>query len=306
MYVNNININSKPTQVIVKDMVVDNVSFINFFDDIDNLTIINTKIKGDIDFSTTTKKKIKSTTLERCIFYGQAKFNNRNFMTTTKFINCDFHIAPEFHNCKLHQSTYFVDCKFLDTESEEAAFSYRVLKRLMEDLKSRHDEMVFAALEMQSIVKRADTPPSIKFASWFYLFTSNYGQSISLPVFWLLIINTWFGVFYFEFGRDCDRYSLNDVEIIMSSQISQPLSAMNIDYLEKLSKKKCVIETGGHSCGNTASEGKSSKSKRYIPECHPAIASPLALKIVSFFHTVFNLGLFTLLILAIRRRFKID
>lgn len=108
--------------------------------------------------------------------FSKVDFTNREFTALTDFDNCIFNKAPIFHGCKLHQHTIFPSQRnFKDTTSKEAVGAYRTLRIFMSDLKARREEAMFYSLEQESL----------KNSSFFYKNSSNYGQSIGLPIFWL-------------------------------------------------------------------------------------------------------------------------
>ena len=117
-------------------------------------------------------------------FLDDVNFNNRKFRQETSFNNCTFHKAPRFHGCQLHQETDFTDVRFLDTASPGSAMAYRTLKQDMEEKRARQEQLRFYALEMKSR-RREEKRKFLKFISWLYEATSDYGQRIFLPLAWL-------------------------------------------------------------------------------------------------------------------------
>ena len=128
-------------------------------------------------------------------FLGEVNFENRKFQQATSFRDCIFHKAPRFHKCRLHQDTDFTDAKFLDTKDDEAARAYRTLKLDMEEKRARQEQLRFYALEMKS--RRSEEKRKfLKFISWLYEATSDYGQRIFLPLAWLVYSFLVFAFFY--------------------------------------------------------------------------------------------------------------
>ncbi len=128
-------------------------------------------------------------------FLDNANFNNRKFQQSTNFRECFFHKAPRFHNCSLHQETDFADARFLDTSSPGSAMAYRTLKQDMEEKRARQEQLVFYALEMKC--RRSEEKRKfLKFISWLYEATSDYGQRIFLPLAWLAFFFLFFALIY--------------------------------------------------------------------------------------------------------------
>ena len=113
-------------------------------------------------------------------FLDYAIFENRNFRKRTIFKNCTFHKAPHFHGCRFHQDTDFTDARFFDKQGDEAARAYRTLKLDMENKRARQEQLRFYALEMKSR-RNTEKRKFLKFLSWLYEATSDYGQSIISP-----------------------------------------------------------------------------------------------------------------------------
>ena len=177
-------------------------------------------------------------------FLDNANFNNRKFQQSTNFRECFFHKAPRFHNCSLHQETDFADARFLDTSSAGSAMAYRTLKQDMEEKRARQEQLVFYALEMKC--RRSEEKRKlVKFLSWLYELTSDYGQSISRPLLWLgcsyFIFATFYTIFFNVFQVDSldnpdslhifFRFSLEQIVRPFAALESSPLSM----FLNKVS-----------------------------------------------------------------------
>ena len=128
-------------------------------------------------------------------FLDEVDFENRKFQRATSFKDCAFHQAPRFHNCRLHQNTDFTAAEFLDTTSAGSAMAYRTLKLDMEEKRARQEQLRFYALEMKSRRSR-ENRKFLKFISWLYEVTSDYGQRIFLPLAWLVYLFLLFTLFY--------------------------------------------------------------------------------------------------------------
>ena len=143
-------------------------------------------------------------------FIDTAMFENRNFQQATDIRNCTFHKAPRFHGCQLHQYTDFTDARFFDTASPGSAMAYRTLKLDMEEKRARQEQLRFYALEMKSR-RHSEKRKFMKFISWMYGATSDYGQRIFLPLAWLVysfLVFAFFYAAYFKGLLDLDAASI--------------------------------------------------------------------------------------------------
>ena len=180
--------------------------------------------QGEIDFS-------------GAKFLGEMNFDNRNFQQTTNFCECTFHKAPRFHNCRLHQYTDFTNARFLDTASPGSAMAYRTLKQDMEEKRARQEQLMFYALEMKSR-RHEEKRKFLKFISWLYEATSDYGQRIFLPLGWLAFLFLCFTSFYAAYFKEL--FNLDAASILPQSlhfsikQIIRPFSVFGPSSLDQL------------------------------------------------------------------------
>jgi uncharacterized protein YjbI with pentapeptide repeats len=135
---------------------------------------------------------LKSKTFQEINFrksnFSEIKFTNRKFLSKTNFSDCVFNKPPQFHGCALHQHTIFTMNQklFRDTSNNEAVSAYRVLRLAMENLKARREEAMFYSLEQESLKNSKQMKFTDLLVSYCYKWFSNYGQSISRPLIWLL------------------------------------------------------------------------------------------------------------------------
>ena len=73
--------------------------------------------------------------------------------------------------------------------------AYRTLKLDMEEKRARQEQLLFYALEMKSR-RQTEKRKILKFLSWLYEATSDYGQRIFLPLAWLVYLFLFFTFFY--------------------------------------------------------------------------------------------------------------
>ena len=218
-------------------------------------------------------------------FLDEVNFNNRNFQQATDFRDSTFHKAPRFHGCLLHQETDFTDSRFLDTTSPGSAMAYRTLKLDMEEKRARQEQLRFYALEMKSR-RHAEKRKLVKFLSWLYEKTSDYGQSVSRPLLWLGGLLLVFAIIYRSFFVALLIDCLKNTEIWLLSlrfsveQIISPFSTFNLSSLFQLL-------------------GKDAPNISLSPICL------LLLRLIAALQSFLSLVLLLLSVLAARWRFKI-
>lgn len=145
------------------------------------------------------------------VFSDQVWFHNRVFLDRTSFENVTFNIAPEFHGCTLHENTTFpfID-GFKDTRDSRAAHSYRTLRLAMKVQESHEAEDMFWSLEQKSKRKCLNLKHPRNWAPWmlsaFYGGASNYGLSVNRPI---SLNGAWFFIIapfvYFSLRDNTDR-----------------------------------------------------------------------------------------------------
>lgn len=126
-------------------------------------------------------------------FSGFSNFTNRPFLNESLFVDADFRKAPKFHGCTLHQNTTFPPIEnFKDTKSDGAAHSYRTLRLAMKQQEAHDEEAMFWALEQRSKRNSMECNPLNNWKNLFnwipwllsavYALLSNYGLSINRPL----------------------------------------------------------------------------------------------------------------------------
>lgn len=221
---------------------------------------------GEADFSigNAEEKRLsfKNVTFAGSHFCGRAAFTNRRFLGQTDFSNATFEVAPEFHGCVLHQDTDFSGAGFLDrgkvtispnlgagSRQVSAARAYRTLKLAMENIRNSEDEARFFAYEQECVRADPNTPTSAKVVSWCYDKTSDYGQSIHKPLFFLLGASLAFflinyitlGGHYVGFSRGAYDY-LTRVSRFTLRQIVQPFSLIQQEETPFLNSALAIVQ----------------------------------------------------------------
>jgi len=163
------------------------------------------------------------------IFRKRANFINRRFRQTTSFRNARFEQAPEFHQSVLHQDTDFYGTEFMDLRGD-AAQEYRTLKLAMERVRNRRDEARFFALEQACLRKVPNVPVVTKVLSALYEGTSNYGQSVGIPLSWFILVNAMIFLFYFWLTPVSCLAGKAEVLTFTVIQIVRPFAIWSADY----------------------------------------------------------------------------
>lgn len=223
-------------------------------------------------------KNLPLSLFEDAKFFDHVSFDDRVFLGSADFSNCYFEKAPSFHNCAFHQDTDFSGSIFLDTSGRGAEKAYRTLKLAMENNRDRFNQAKFYALEQRSLRNHSDTPLPAKIFSQAYEAASDYGQSFLKPFLWLV----WFTIIFFWIYANLLIPSgidhLDKSFVFTMEQIVRPFIVWTTQYAEKTN---AVVRAGLE-------------------------ANPVALKLTATIQSLISLGLVTLFILAVRRRFKMD
>ncbi len=115
-------------------------------------------------------------------FREEAIFNNCTFENTTCFEHVTFHKEAKFHAAALHQDTDLSGAKFLDFTSDSAHRDYSTLKHHMTDLNAEIEAHRFHAYELKSryntVLKKWDVE---KISSWVFKAICDYHQSLWRP-----------------------------------------------------------------------------------------------------------------------------
>ena len=233
--------------------------------------------------ATPSRSRFQRIDFSGCTFGGPADFNNRRFTDTTSFRGAVFERAPKFHNANLHQDTDFTGTKFPDVTSENAVRNYRTLKLAMENVRARQEEAMFFAYEQRSLRKREDTPRMTRWASAIYDGVAEYGQNFVLPVLWMLFVSAAFADVYAGVLLKTRDLALAtspacDFDILAFSlrQVFRPFEVWSA-HLDLVGPFACYGVPDG---------------------------ARMALRILATLQTLITFGLFTLFLLALRKRFR--
>lgn len=214
-------------------------------------------------------------------FGADVNFNNRRFTDTANFRDAVFMKAPKFHNAVLHQETDFTGARFEDFASDAAARSYRTLKLAMEQARARRQESMFFAYEQRSLRNLPDMSWPARLASELYDWAAAYGESFVRP---LRRIGEVFIVFFLIYCGSIGSFSVppdppvgNVIDILTftGEQIFRPFEIWGSRYQFAEAFKGLGI-----------------------------IRPPLVLKLLATAQSLVTYGLFTLFLLALRKRFR--
>ncbi len=257
---------------------------------------VDARFLGDVSFSVGEANKrrlvFRRINFSKVKFFGPCSFENRVFTSETLFDETEFHDLANFHGCGFHQGMTFQSEQFLktkgtnDTETTELESAYRTLRLGMENLRARNEEAMFFAKEMECHRRR-------RFFSFdwvvsaLYNILSGYGRSIIRPLMWLLGLTALsFGLyawaFYygaeafpegpFKYGREIFEFTVE--------QIFRPFGIWSLSAGEKSTYDAVRV---------------------FLKEYH----RPL-IPILASLQSLATIGLLTLFLLALRRRFKMD
>lgn len=124
------------------------------------------------------------------IFRKDSEFTNRKFLDKTYFNNARFLTeAPEFAGTTLHEGTTWHDVQWPQTPSDpekarDMADAYSHLRRRSNEIQDHEAELDFFGRELRA--KRAWKGGATGLLITLYEWSCGFGQSVHLPVFWLL------------------------------------------------------------------------------------------------------------------------
>ncbi|HEX4889934.1 MAG TPA: pentapeptide repeat-containing protein, partial [Alphaproteobacteria bacterium] len=246
---------------------------------------------GSASFATSQEKKLRleGVNFSNAIFTGTCAFDNRSFGSDVNFNGATFEDLAEFHGCEFHPGMSFHQTKFLKTKedklntkkenddaTERLERSYRTLKLEMEKLRARNEEADFFALEMECRRQRGSVPRFERFAATVYKIFSDYGRSIARPLICLGFLVGYGFAYFYHLAQAKSFRAPGDVLRFTMEQIALPFS----------------IWSNRHAPDPWVA--------RYLKEDPWLLYAPATVM------TLTAIGLLTLFLLALRRRFKMD
>ena len=159
--------------------------------------------------------------------------------------------------------------------------AYRRLKLLMQQQGARNEEQAFYALEIRSRIQRRDIPLFEKLFAWLYGLTSDYGQSVMRPFGGLGATAILFGALlvWLSFASG-HGYSFDNVASYLARNLVPGLLVRDL------------------------TQGSSSPYQVWVDALLKAYGAGFYL--LATLHAIFNLILWFLFALALRRRFQIS
>lgn len=158
---------------------------------------------GDVDFSGNLNQTLSfgNASFVGSIFRGRANFGNRKFNGKTDFgftwgCQTTFEKVPLFHNSELHQDTTFENAIFPREHSKDEtdARAYNTLRLAMNKQQFILAEKRFILLQLDAERSISRLPEKLLFS--LYKIFSNYGYSVTRPIFWLLFSMFFFAIIY--------------------------------------------------------------------------------------------------------------
>ena len=257
---------------------------------------------------------------DEAVFLSRADFTNREFCGRTDFSHAVFETAPIFHGAKLHQASNFSETKFLASggicsgwrrwwsfanrwwrqsprqlEDVKRRFrwmnyfamadrnAYRTLKLHMGAMRAQEEDGMFFALEQRAARQAASfwNSPLEKSLSWGYDLISSYGQGAGRAFLCLLI---WNGVFYVGY-----TYLTGSPDALLNPACTADCKG---SFLASNPPLGLALQAAINPLALVGD-----RTLFLIPAALPWVFASAALQ------TVGSLSIFTLLLLAIRRRF---
>lgn len=163
---------------------------------------------------------------DEATFSDDADFMAAEFKSLTRFAGAKFQTAvPDFRDAKLSEATEWHGATWPPSPKDREAaqqqvYAYERLKAEMERLKKHADEQFFFAKELRA--RRAlETRGSLQWLlNYAYEISSDYGQSVGWPIFWLVVL----------FALGADFFALAPVyhNAPLPYHIAEGLSATNL------------------------------------------------------------------------------
>jgi len=226
-------------------------------------------------------------------FTGRCSFANRTFVGNASFNDAVFKDLVEFHGGTFHPGMSFHGTRFTrtrgndDAATEKLERSYRTLKRVMADLHARNEEADFFALEMECRRQRRDIGRIVPFVAIWYKRLSDYGRSVVRPLTWLggltALAFLFYAALFFWISGVIPGGPFRHLPAIFEFTLEQMFSPFKIWF--------------SPAGGKTIHEAVRVLLLEYYP--------PLV-KILASLQSLATIGLLTLFLLALRRRFKMD
>ncbi len=289
----------------------------------DKVSFSDARFMGPVDFAalgTRWEAADRDFTMNRISFSGatfekKVSFDNRAFKSSACFSGVLFEDLVEFHGCTFHQGMSFHNTEFHkthggydaegfenDAETEALERSYRTLKLGMETLRARNEEAYFFAKEMECRRHRSDIGFFAWLAATVYKHLSSYGRSILRPVLWLSGLTLFMWGVYFTIGfltLPATSNPAHDTYYV----VVEPWRAARFT-LEQMFRPFAIwsspINEDVPVNPDDFSEAFTRPEKTY-----PRLYGIL-IPILASVQSLATIGLLTLFLLALRRRFKMD
>lgn len=247
-------------------------------------------------------------------FESHSSFTAIEGKSLFSFRHAKFHLAPDFNQAHFTEAPQFDNSDFSiaishnqSKNKNDLSSRWRALKRLAVQGHDHERELIFFAAEIKSQrgIQDKVLPNPIDYiknnnndAFWpggarywlgyLYEYSSDFGRSVILPLFWLLFFVFLFQVIYLKYSIDseppetisCDR---TEAALYLSVRNALPFLPAT-GYSENLSRSYACLY------------GKHSDGKENVPN---------AIVFISIFQTILSTILIFLLLLALRNHFRI-
>jgi len=169
-------------------------------------------------------------------FQGRAIFRRRQFLIPTNFNAAEFDKVPEFQDAEFNKDTQFKGTIFRDFighDNADAVGAYRALQQVTKQVVSKEEEINFAALRQNALIKSRNTSLFYKAILLGFKFACDFGRNIAKVILLLLLTNLVFFVIY-EAISWSGWHSIGKCFTFTVNQIKSPYALWVYSYIEKV------------------------------------------------------------------------
>ncbi len=217
------------------------------------------------------------------IFDKNVSFSNRQFLERVDFSGSIFGGIPDFHAAVLHQDTDFQGASFKisewedDQEAGRAERAYRTLKLAMAEQHASNEQARFFAYELECLRQQRSAPFFSRLMARLYKDGSDYGRSMARPLFWWGLMFAVGAVALALLQALGGTVAMGDAVLVMVEQTVRPFFGL--------------LEEGYTPPGEM----------RALRQAYPVL-----FRIIVVTYSLLEVGCVALLVLAIRRQFRLS